>query len=163
MILSSLIPWRSKGREDDESANAVASFHGEVDRWFERFFDSPFWGPPSLLSETRFWSPSLDVSENDEEITVTAEIPGVDAKDFDISVSGNLLTISGEKKVESEERKGSMYRAERRFGSFRRSINLPDSVDAEKVEAEYDRGILTVRLPKAEKARARRIKVSRAK
>jgi HSP20 family protein len=109
------------------------------------------------------WAPLLDVSETDDEIQVSAEIPGIDPKEFDISVTGNVLTISGEKKEESEERKGNVFRSERRFGSFRRSITLPDSVDTEKVSADYDRGVLTVHLPKTEKAAAKRIPVSVSK
>jgi HSP20 family protein len=163
MLMSTLIPWRSKNREEDNgAATALSRLHDEVDQLFGRFFDDPFGGTFGLTREAG-WAPLLDVSETDDEIQVSAEIPGIDPKEFDISVTGNVLTISGEKREESEERKGNVYRAERRFGSFRRSITLPDSVDTEKVSADYDRGVLTVHLPKTEKAAAKRIPVSVSK
>ena len=93
-------------------------------------------------------------------LRVRAEVPGVEPKDFDISVSGDVLSISGEKKEESEERRGNVYRSERRFGSFRRHVRLPEAVDTDKIEAEYDKGILTIRLAKSEKVVGRRIPVS---
>jgi HSP20 family protein len=102
----------------------------------------------------------LDVSDSADQIVVRAEVPGVDPKDFDISVSGDVLAICGEKREQSEERRGNVYRSERRFGSFRRSVRLPESVDADKIEAEYDKGVLTIRLSKSEKAVGRRIHVS---
>jgi HSP20 family protein len=109
------------------------------------------------------WSPSLDLSESEKEITVRAEIPGVDPENIDIAVSGNVLTISGEKKEEYEERSQSVFRAERRFGSFRRSVALPDFVDTEHVSADYDKGVLTIHLAKSEKDVARRIPVAKKK
>lgn len=167
MLIGNLIPWRNKAREDavDEltTGSALSRFHSEVDRLFERFFEEPLWGESKLLPELRsasLWSPSLDVSESEMEITVRAEIPGVEPEDLDIAVTGNMLTISGEKKEEREERSQSVYRAERRFGSFRRSVALPDSVDTENISADYDKGVLTVHLAKSEKSAARRIPVS---
>jgi HSP20 family protein len=88
------------------------------------------------------------------------EIPGVGPEDLDIAVSGSILTISGEKKEENEERGQSIYRSERRFGSFRRSVTLADSVDTENISADYDKGVLTIHLAKSEKAVARRIPVA---
>lgn len=166
LAINGLIPWRSKEREatkEGEAGSALSRFHSEVDRLFEHFFDEPLWGGsrfgPGLTSWSG-WSPSLDVTESENEITVRAEIPGVDPKDIDISISGGTLTISGEKKEQSEERQGNRYRAERRFGSFRRSLGLPQSVDTEKIDAEYDRGVLTIHLAKSEEAVTRRIPVS---
>lgn len=166
LAINGLIPWRSKEREvtrEDDSGSALSRFHSEVDRLFERFFDEPLWGGSRFspdFGSWSGWSPSIDVTESESEITVRAEIPGVDPKDFDISVSGGTLTISGVKKEQSEESQGNRYRTERRFGSFRRSLALPQSVDTEKIEAEYDRGVLTVHLAKSEEAVTRRIPVS---
>ncbi len=126
----------------------------------DRVFDDVFGGfVPGLSASGSGWGPSLDVSESDTAITVKAEIPGVNVDDFDISVVDDVLSISGEKKEESEESGDDFYRRERRFGSFRRSIALPDAVDAEKISAEYDRGVLTVRLAKVEKAVPKKIQV----
>jgi len=163
MLMSTLIPWRNKSREEDNGATtALSRLHDEVDNLFSRFFEDPFGGTYGMTRQMA-WAPLLDVSETDDEIQVSAEIPGIDPKEFDIAVTGNVLTISGEKKEESEERKGNVFRSERRFGSFRRSITLPDTVDTEKVSADYDRGVLTVHLPKTEKAAAKRIPVSVSK
>lgn len=166
MLIGNLIPWRSKVREigDETTESAITRFHSEVDRLFERFFGEPFWGGFRLLPGWRpwaaGWTPSLDVSETEEAVTVRAEVPGVDPKDIDISVSGDVLVISGEKREEREERHENYYRAERSFGSFRRSVPLPASVDRDKISAEYDKGVLTIRLAKSEKAVAKRIPVS---
>jgi HSP20 family protein len=150
--------------EVEETGTALDRFHSEIDRLFERFFEQPAWGgsrlAPEAWSRSGVWSPSLDVSETSDEIVVRAEAPGVDPKDFDISVSGDVLAICGEKREQSEEHRGNLYRSERRFGSFRRSVRLPESVDADKIEAEYDKGVLTIRLSKSEKAVGRRIPVS---
>jgi HSP20 family protein len=167
VLIGNLIPWRNKIREVGDDAtgeSAITRFHSEVDRLFERFFGESFWGSSRFFPEWRpwalSWTPSLDVSESEDAITVRAEVPGVDPKDIDISVSGDVLIISGEKKEEREERRENYYRAERSFGSFRRSIPLPASVDRDKISAEYEKGVLTVRLAKSEQAVAKRIPIN---
>ncbi len=170
MLIGNLIPWRNKvgeaERDNGSTENALARFHTEIDRLFERFFSEPFGGSrwlPEWSSWTTTFAPSLDVSETGDTVTVRAEVPGVDPKELDISVSGDVLTIRGEKKEQTEERSEGYYHSERRFGSFRRSVPLPASVDRDKITAEYDRGVLTVRMPKSEKAAGRRIPVAVAK
>lgn len=171
MLLARLIPWRGKsgGRQNDLPVRqaALSRFHSDIDRLFERFFDEPFlgqgWLPAQLGSWAGGWSPSVDVSEGDDAITVRMELPGVDPKDIDVSLSGDALTVSGEKKEESEERREGYYHAERRFGSFRRTVPLPAPVDQEKIAAEYDKGVLTVRVEKTAAATARRIPIQIAK
>lgn len=166
LALANLLPWRNKISDSDtqETGSALARFHSEVDHLFERFFDDPLWGRSPLIPESRSWagawSPSLDVSEGTGEFLVRAEIPGVDPEDFEISVTGDVLSIAGEKKEERKERRGNVYRSERLFGSFRRSVRLPEAVDSDKIEAEYDKGVLTIRLAKSERAAGRRIPVS---
>ena len=166
LALANLLPWRNKVSDSDveETGSALARFHSEIDHLFERFFDEPLWGGSRLIPESQSWagawSPSLDLSEGSDEFVVRAEVPGVDPKDFEISVSGDVLSISGEKREESRERRGNVYRSERRFGCFRRDVRLPEAVNADKIEAEYDKGILTIRLAKSEKAVGRRIPVS---
>src|SRR5690606_31305227 len=83
-----------------------------------------------------------------KELVITAEMPGLEEKDLDVSLTGDLLTIKGEKKAEHEERNGGAYYVERRFGSFSRSVRLPFQVDDQDVEAKYDKGVLTIRIPK---------------
>lgn len=166
LMIGNLIPWRSKSDESERENSPITRFHSEVDRLFDRFFDEPFSGL-SLLPETGLgrsgWLPTLEISEDEKAFTVKAEIPGVDPDDLDISVRGDVLELSGQKKEESEERRKGYFHSERRYGSFRRAIPLPSPVDQDAITAEYDRGVLSVRLPKAEKAMAKRIPVSARK
>jgi len=105
------------------------------------------------------WGPVVDVVENADSVTVKAELPGIDPKDVDISVSGDTLTIKGEKKEEKEEKGKSFYRVERTYGSFCRSISLPTGVEADKAKADYKDGVLSVTLPKSEKVKAKKIPI----
>ncbi len=144
----------------EDYLDPLAAFRREVDRMFDGFSRS---GRSSLTG----WSaptPSIDLAENDKEITITAELPGLDEKDFELTVTGDLLTLKGEKKSEHEQCNGDSYYAERCYGSFSRSVRLPFEVKDEAVEAKYDKEVLTVRVPKpAELQRpARRIEVKRA-
>jgi len=117
-----------------------------------------FFGDWPTFSERRVW-PAIDVADSENEIVVKAEVPGCKTEDIDISVHGNTLTISGEKKAEEEKKEKGYYHLERSYGSFRRELSLPDGVDPDKVEASCKNGVLTVTLPKSEKAKAVKIKV----
>jgi HSP20 family protein len=103
--------------------------------------------------------PELDVSETDTAIEVRMDVPGVTAKDIDIQINGNVLTVSGERKEEKEEKGKTFHRIERRYGNFSRSITLPCPVAESEVAAEYHDGVLTVKLPKTEESKAHKIKV----
>ena len=103
--------------------------------------------------------PAIDVSETDTEVVVRAEVAGVDPRGIDVSLSGQTLTIGGEKKESTETQGENWYRSERRFGSFRRTLQLPAPVDTEKVSAEHKNGVLTVRLKKLQSALPKRIPV----
>lgn len=162
-----LVPFRKKsGRNGGlvrggDGASALSRFRAEMDRLFERFFRDPW----SVFDETSWasswgWNPALDVIDGEKEVTVRAEIPGVDPKDVEVTVSGNLLTIAGEKKDVSEEKGKNFYRSECSYGSFRRSVALPEGVDADKVQAEYSNGVLTVRVAKSKTAAPRKITVT---
>jgi len=109
----------------------------------------------------RQWLPAFDISESDEGIIVKAELPGMNVRDIDITLTGGLLTIKGERKMEREDQGESYRRIERRFGSFSRSINLGVEVKADAIDASYREGILTVTLPRAEETRAKRVEVKR--
>jgi HSP20 family protein len=144
-----------KRRETER--NTLGRIHDEVDDLFSSFFsdlDWPAWG--------RGRWPALDISENDNEFIVKAEVPGCKAEDIDISVNGNMLTISGEKKQEKEETSKGCYHVERSYGNFRRDLNLATDVDASKIEAACKDGVLTVTLPKTEKSKAVKIEVKQA-
>jgi HSP20 family protein len=98
------------------------------------------------------FSPSVDVKESDKEIKVSAELPGMEDKDIDVSLTKDSLTIKGEKKEEKEDKGKDFYRMERSYGSFTRTVPLPSEIDTEKVKAEFRKGVLTVTLPKTAKA-----------
>jgi HSP20 family protein len=144
-----LLPVR---RERDRGA--LARLHNEMDDLFRSFFED--WEMP-LLRRGRW--PAIDITENENEFVVKAEVPGCKADDIDIPVHGNMLTISGEKKQEEEKKGKGYYHVERSYGSFRRDLNLPADVDSEKIEAVCKDGILSITLPKSEKAKAVKVKV----
>ena len=122
--------------------------------------DSAFQLAGSPTGLTPGWSPALDVYEDAEKVTVHVEVAGMKKDDFDISLQDDVLTISGERKSESESRGGESFRSERVFGAFSRSINLPAPVRSDAVKADYHDGVLTVKLPKAEEAKPRKIPVN---
>jgi HSP20 family protein len=136
------------------------------DRWsnlrdeLNSFFDMPFWSGFGRGSQLfTGWSPALDLYESGDRLTAVVELPGMRKEDVDISLHDGTLTISGERKRESANGENAQ-RSERYVGTFRRSISLPAQVDAGKVTASYENGILTVTLPKAEGAKPKQIKVS---
>jgi HSP20 family protein len=164
MNLGSLIPWRDKTQVDaqtDTYSDPFTSFRREVDRMFDDFFRSAGQGLQPWNAGWQTMAPRIDISDADKELLITAEMPGLDEKDFEVTLAGDLLTIKGEKKTENENRNGNAYYVERRFGSFSRSVRLPFEAGDEQVEANYDRGVLTVRVPKPAEAQrhVRRIEV----
>ena len=105
------------------------------------------------------WAPAVDVMETDDEFQIRAELPGVEKKDVKLSVENGVLLISGHREQEKEEKGKRYHKIERAYGNFARSFTVPETVDAEKVTAEFKNGLLTVRLPKSEKARPKSIEV----
>ena len=151
--MTELIRWR-KG--DDWG---LTQMRREMDRLFDRFFEAlPFRG----FAETGRWTPSVDVSETDKEIIVRAELPGMDPKEIDISLSGNVLTIKGERKHEREEKKENFHLVERSSGSFSRTLQLPAEVRADKIKATYKDGVLNVSMPKTAPEAVKKIEVKTA-
>jgi len=109
------------------------------------------------------WAPSIEVFEKEDKLVVKAELPGMKEEDIDISVVGDTLTIKGERKAESEVKEEDYYCCERSYGSFSRSIAVPSSVDANKIEANYEDGVLEVSLPKAPEVKPKKVTVSAKK
>lgn len=142
-----------------EAWRPFESLRKEIDRVFEDFGDD-FWRRPfrSLAGFERTWpsrlaaTPLADVSETDKAYEITAELPGLDEKDIEVNVAHGRLTIKGEKKEEKEEEKKDYYVCERRYGSFERYFDLPEGVDADKIEATFKNGVLKVTLPKTAEA-----------
>ncbi len=151
-----LLPWR---REEEETSSLPTPwlFRREFDDMIERFF-----GDDSMITRGslgRIFTPAVNIAENENEITVTAEIPGMEKNDLDVSLTGDMLTIKGEKKVEHEEKSDNFHRFERSYGSFSRSLSLPCDVQHDKVDARYKNGVLTLKLPKAEQCKSKSVKI----
>lgn len=130
--------------------------HG-IDRVFDEFrHGSAFDAFPSFFGELRGWDvhlPRIDVAETDDEIQVSADLPGVDEKDVEVSIGDHSLTIRGEKSVESEEKKRNYHIKERAYGSFQRVVMLPEGVKTDDVKATFKKGVLTVAIPKTREAK----------
>lgn len=124
---------------------------GEMDQLFDSFLGGGF-PTPRMLSRKSAMVPHLDVKENDAAILIEAELPGLDDKDVNLTLQDGILSITGEKKFEQSEEKDNFHVMERRYGSFQRMLRLPDTVDEEKVEAKFEKGVLKVTLPKKPEA-----------
>lgn len=132
----------------------VGSLRDEMDR----FFDAMLGRWPRERMET-FWAPALDIEETKDDIVVRAELPGMKKEDIKVTLSGDSLSISGERKHEAEEKNRSFYRIERAYGKFQRTVTLPSEVDGSKVKAAYKAGVLELVMPKSEKTKAREIQI----
>src|SRR5579864_3156074 len=124
-----------------------------------RLFRDSFGEDRDALATTTF-APAVDVYEDEHNVTLKIEVPGIDEKDIDVRIENNVLTVHGERKFEKEEKEENYRRVERQYGSFTRTFTLPTTVDAEKVQADYDRGVLKVTLPKKAEAKPKQIKVN---
>jgi len=133
----------------------LSSFSREMDRLWRSFFRE---GPLARTWE-REWTPSLDLSETEDSFIVRAEVPGVEAKDINISLVGNVLSIKGEKKQEKEENDENYHWRERSYGAFSRSVRLPEDIESGKIETSYNIGVLKITLPKSEEAKKKEIKI----
>ena len=127
-------------------------FTREIDRVFDAFFGQ--------TDQGRRWVPPMDLVEAEDHFVLKADLPGLAEGDVNLEVQDGTLTISGERKAEHEQREKGWYRIERSFGSFSRSLTLPDGVDPDRIEAAFDHGVLEVRIPKPEERKPRRIEIS---
>lgn len=151
----SLDPWRAFRSEMDHLFDRFASGFGFPS--VRRLFDvEPLWREDALMGMT---APAVDVSEDDKSFKITAELPGMSEKDIDVTVTGDLVVLRGEKRREHEEKGKNRYLSERSYGSFQRSFYLPDRVARDKIAAEFKDGVLTVTLPKTVEAQAQQKKI----
>ncbi len=141
-----LTPWKP--------VSELSNLRKEMDRLWSEFF-----GESDIAPRSEGWVPAVDVSETKDAVIVKAEVPGMDPKDIDVSLSGDTLIIKGEKKEEKEEKDENFYRIEMRRGSFQRAIRIPVPVDKDKIEAKYEKGILKIKLPKTEETKPKQIEV----
>ena len=130
---------------------------GDFNRLFGSLFDTPTGAAPSAA---RRWTPATDLVETESEYVLKADLPGLGKDDVKIEVEDSVLTVSGERKSEHEERKDGYYRIERASGSFRRSLRLPDGVDAAAIAASFENGVLEVHVPKPEQRKPQRVEIS---
>jgi len=139
-----------------EPLREFTTLQNEMNRLFGSVFDEPAAGNGGTL---RRWMPAMDLLETDSHFVLRADLPGMSEEDVNIEVEERVLTVSGERKAEHKESKDSFQRIERAFGSFSRSLTLPDGVDAEAVSASFDRGVLEVQIPKPEQRKPRKISI----
>ena len=140
-----------------EPARELSSLQNEMNRLFSTFFDTPT--PGGNGGGVRRWVPSMDLVETDAHFVLRADLPGLSQEDVSIELEENVLTVSGERRAEHEEKKEGFYRVERSFGQFRRSLTLPEGVDADAITATFDKGVLEVRIPKPEERKPRKVAI----
>lgn len=157
MTLKSLLPV-SRDRSVAGASNPFMSLQREIDRLFDDFTR----GFPALGGTSSGLVPSIDVTETDKDIEITAELPGLEEKDVQINVADNLLTIRGEKKAEKEEKDKNYRLVERSYGSFERTLELPDGVNADAIQANIAKGVLKVTVPKPAPAQVKKVEVKAA-
>lgn len=149
-----LVPWSKRDGE-----RPVTSLQREMNHLFDDFLNRG-WLAVEPFRGMKDWVPALDISETEEAVVVKAELPGLEQKDVEVTLSGDLLTIKGEKKEEKEEKSRHFHRVERSYGSFERNIQLPTDVKADKVKASFKNGVLVVELPKAEQTKSKSVKIN---
>src|SRR5436190_8003608 len=140
-----------------EPAREVNSLQSEMNRLFNTFFGD---SPAGEAGNFRRWVPAMDLVETDDHFVLRADLPGMSEEDVSIELEDNVLTISGERKSEHEERREGYYRLERATGAFSRSLTLPQGVDPNAIQARFDKGVLEVRVPKPEERKPRRVAIS---
>jgi HSP20 family protein len=137
-----------------DPARELDGFTTDISRVFDAFFG----GRPANGVAPR-WMPAMDLAETDEHLVLRADLPGLEEKDVSIEIKDDVLTVSGERKAEQEERKDGYHRVERAYGRFSRSLALPQGVDPDQVKAGFDRGVLEVRIPKPAERKPHRVQI----
>ena len=137
----------------------LTSLQSEMNRLFNAFFDTPTTGNGDT-GGVRRWMPAMDLVETEDHFVLRADLPGMGQDDVSIELEDNVLTLSGERKAEHEDKKEGYYRVERSYGQFRRSLTLPEGVNADGIQATFDKGVLEVRIPKPEQRKPRRIEIA---
>ena len=140
-----------------EPVRELNTLQNEMNRLFGSFFDTPT--ASGNGGGARRWVPAMDLVETDDHFILRADLPGLDAGDVTIEVEDGVLTLSGERTVEHEEKEG-FYRVERASGAFRRSLSLPDGIDLEAIAAAFDKGVLEIRIPKPAERKPRKVQIN---
>lgn len=151
--MANLIPWRRKAHDAGESGRSLMGVRRDIDSLFERFLRGALDFPDIGVM------PRIDLTETQQHVRVTAEIPGIDPRDVEISIVGDTLTLRGEVRDERTERGDAILRSERRYGAFERTVRLPSGVNADKADAQFKNGLLTITIEKHPGAQAKRVRV----
>ncbi len=164
-MVKSLMPWkrRQTAVARPEDRHPIELLHRQMNQLFDDFFlDAGRGWWPDTLGGADFLNPEFEIEESDDAVTVTADLPGLEEKDLEVSLDENVLTVSGERTEETRDEKRHRILSERRYGSFRRSFELPSGLEPDQVKASFKRGVLTITIPRKPEARApsRRIPVS---
>ena len=144
----SIVPWKP--------VDELSTLRREMDSLWDRFFPEKHTHERFLTHE---WLPSVDLTETKDKFVIKAELPGLEAKDVDLSIADDVLTIKGEKREETETKEEHHFFVERHWGTFERQIRLPALVKTEKIDATFDKGVLTINLPKTEEAKKKEVKI----
>jgi HSP20 family protein len=139
-----------------EPMRELDSLQSEMNRLFDGFFGT---GRGGNDVRSRRWIPPMDLVETEDHLVLRADLPGMSEDDIEIEIKDNVLTVSGERKAEQEQRDEGYYRVERAFGSFSRSLSLPEGVSADQVKASFDKGVLEVEIPKPEERKPQRVQI----
>ncbi len=161
MNLEKFSPWNWFKREQEEtgrgelmprtsSSHPMMRLHRDMDRLFEDFFSDFGW--PQAAGD-QLLRPSIDIAESKKAYRISVEVPGVEESDLALSVDGDALIISGEKRQDNEQEENGFHRVERRYGSFRRVLSLPDDADRDKISARFKNGVLHIKVPRSGKSR----------
>src|SRR3954453_20488228 len=144
-----------------EPVRELTSLQTEMNRLFNTFFDTPSAGNGGGNGggALRRWLPPMDLVETDDQFVLRADLPGLSEEDVSIELEDSVLTVAGERKAEHEDKREGFYRLERSFGQFRRSLTLPEGVDADGTTAPFDKGVLEVRVPKPEERKPRKVAI----
>jgi HSP20 family protein len=141
-----------------EPVAELNSIQNEMNRLFNTFFEQP--APGRGNGGARRWMPAMDLVETADHYVLRADLPGLSDEDVNVQLEDNMLTISGERKAEHESEQESYYRLERAFGAFSRSLTLPDGVEPDGVQADFDRGVLEIRIPKPAQKKSRQVQIT---
>jgi HSP20 family protein len=142
-----------------EPVREITSIQNEMNRLFNTFFDTPTTGNGGTGTSPRRWVPAMDLVETDDSFVLKADLPGLTEGDVNVEVEDNVLTVSGERKAEHEDKREGYVRVERSYGTFRRSLTLPEGIDPEAVQASFENGVLEVRIPKPEERKPRKVSI----
>lgn len=159
MQIKDLIPWgrdkeTSRTSDSGQSSNPLVSLQRDINHVFEDFWRKVENGWNGGDTVVGMYGPNTDITDTDTSVDVSVELPGMTENDIEISMSGNAMTIRGEKKIEHEEERKGIYMSERHYGAFYRTVPLPAGVDPDKAEAQFKNGVLTVSLPKTKESLA---------